>query len=76
MATIVHGSPFANGAEAYGKGKDIHSSPYPKGSKERVKWVNGWQDAQRKAQALAEAAEREAIEARPLDSWCVEEVTR
>jgi len=72
MATIVHGSPFANGAEAYGKGKDIHSSPYPKGSKERVKWINGWQAAERKAAKAAQDAALEASAARPLPEWAVE----
>ena len=72
MSTIVHGSPFANGSAAYAKGKTIHDSPYPKGSKERIKWVNGWQAAQSKAQKAADAAQLAAIEARPLDAWMQE----
>lgn len=72
MSTIVHGSPFANGQSAYSKGKDIHSSPYPEGSKERIKWVNGWQAAERSAQQAADVAQREAVEARPLEQWMEE----
>lgn len=73
MSTLVHGSPFANGSAAYAKGKDIHSSPYPKGSKERIKWVNGWQAAQSKAQKAADAATVAAVEARPLPDWVTAE---
>lgn len=72
MSTIVHGSPFANGSAAYAKGKTIHDSPYPKGSKERIKWVNGWQAEQTKADKAAATAQLEAVNARPLDAWMQE----
>lgn len=69
MSTIIHGSPFANGTSAYSKGKSIHDSPYPEGSRERIKWVNGWQAAEAKAQKAADKAQREAVEKRPLPDW-------
>lgn len=62
-------TPFMEGHAAFERGKDIHSSPYPEGSRQRTKWVNGWQWAQRQAQKAADAAQLEAIEARPLPAW-------
>ena len=73
MSTI-HGSPFANGILAYGKGKSIHDSPYPTSSKERTKWINGWWTAQARAKKAADAATVNAVNARPLDAWVAEEV--
>jgi hypothetical protein len=69
MATIIHGSPFANGTSAYQKGKTIHDSPYPQGSKERTKWVNGWWAGEKAAKKAAEQAALDAINARPLPDW-------
>ena len=55
-------NPFAAGQEAHRKRKDAHeANPYLKGSREYKRWINGYQ-----------AAEREAIEARPLPAWALE----
>lgn len=69
MSTIIHGSPFANGTSAYSKGKTIHDSPYPKGSRERIKWVNGWWAGEKAAKKAAEQAQTDAILNRPLPDW-------
>ena len=69
MSTEKPVTPFMEGHAAFERGKDIHSSPYPQGSRQRTKWVNGWQWAQRQAQKAREAAQLEAIDARPLPAW-------
>ena len=61
MSTEKPVTPFMEGHAAFGRGKDIHSSPYPQGSRQRTKWVNGWQWAQRQAQKSADAATLEAL---------------
>jgi ribosome modulation factor len=66
-------TPFATGYTAFERGKNIHQSPYPEGSRDRTKWVNGWQWAQRQAQKAADAAQLAAIEARPLPDWVTAE---
>ncbi len=66
-------TPFMEGHAAFGRGKDIHSSPYPQSSRQRTKWVNGWQAAQSKAQKAADAATVAAVEARPLPDWVTAE---
>ena len=69
MSTTKPTTPFMEGFAAFERGKDIHSSPYPQGSRQRTKWVNGWQWAQRQAQNAREAAQLEAINNRPLPDW-------
>ena len=71
MSTEKPTTPFMEGFAAFGH-KDIHGSPYPKGSRERTKWVNGWQFADAKARKAADAAQLAAIEARPLEQWMQE----
>lgn len=61
MSTNKPTTPFMEGFAAFERGKDIHSSPYPQGSRQRTKWVNGWQWAQRQAQKSADAATIEAL---------------
>lgn len=63
MKSIPHAPPepnaFAAGAEACKKGKDVHTSnPYVKGSRPYIRWINGYQ-----------AAQRDALERRPLPDW-------
>jgi hypothetical protein len=61
-------NPFAAGAEAARKGKNVHTAnPYIKGSREYIRWVNGFR-----------AAQMEVINDRPLPQWVHEgtEVTK
>lgn len=61
-ATLQEPNPFAAGQEAYRKGKDAHkANPYKSHQKEWKRWVCGYQ-----------AAQREAVEARPLEQWMEE----
>lgn len=71
--SIKEPTPFAAGAEAFKKGKDIHkANPYVKGSLVYMRFVNGWQAEQTKADKAAATAQLEVIDARPLDAWAME----
>ena len=50
-------NPFEAGRAAYKSGKP---NPYKSRQREWKRWMNGWQ-----------AAQREAIEVRPLPEWAV-----
>jgi hypothetical protein len=57
--SIKEPTPFAAGAEAFKKGKDIHkANPYKSHQREWKRWIIGYQTAQ-----------IEAINARPLPAW-------
>lgn len=66
MSTVT---PFAEGQLAYTSGRKADKNPYPLHSKYWVRWNSGWVSAQMDALRAAAKAQREAIEARPLDAW-------
>jgi hypothetical protein len=73
MSTV---SPFAQGEAAHKEGQKAIANPYTFHSDNWLGWDSGWRIAQRKAQKEADKAQREAIEARPLDSWVTQEATK
>ena len=57
--SIKEPNPIEAGAKAFKAGKDVHkANPYVKGSRPYIRWINGYQ-----------AAQRDALERRPLPDW-------
>lgn len=60
---------FAEGMYAYSQGRQSTGNPYTLHSKDWVRWNSGWTSGELFAQRAANAAQLEAVNARPLPEW-------